>query len=278
MTSVLLTTTVLHWGAVSLYILGTIANSWGLIFQRPGAERAAAYCMLPGLLVHGLALLLRWLDSGHGPYLVKHEVLSSDAWLALGLFLLVARFLPMVKPASLIVFPAVFLLVAISLFLNPAMQELPPTLRSIWLVFHVAFYKIALATLLIALAFSIFFIMKFRLPAPAWAWLGRLPDLAGLDLLAYRFTSFGFVFWGIAMLSGSIWAYQSWGRFWGWDPVETWSLITWLGFGLCLHLRRFFQWTGERAAYLVVLCFGLSLISLFFTALIESSVHSAYFS
>lgn len=276
MNSPLFTNTVLHWGAVFLYVLGTIATAWGIIFQRPGVEKAGFRLMVPGLLMHGLALGLRWLDSGHGPYMVKCEVLSSDAWLALGLFLLLARFVPALRPASLIVFPAVFLLVAISLFLNPAIQELPPTLRSIWLVFHVAFYKIALATLLIALACSIFFIVKSR-----WLqvnWLGRLPELPALDLLAYRFTSFGFVFWGIAMLSGSVWAYQSWGRFWGWDPVETWSLLTWVGFGLYLHLRRFFQWAGEKAAYLSILCFLLSIASLFFTALIESSAHSSYFS
>lgn len=272
----LCTDTVLPWGAVCLYVLGTMANAWGVMLQRPGAERLGHRLMVSGLLVHGLALVLRWLAAGHGPYLVRYEMLSSDAWFVLGVFLFLARFFPALKPASLIVFPAGVLLVAISLSLDPAIQALPPTLRSSWLFFHVASYKIALATLLIALAFSIFYIAKARVPQAVW--LRRLPAVSGLDLFAYRFTSVGFVFWGSAMFSGSMWAYQSWGRFWGWDPVETWSLLTWVGFGFYLHLRRFFQWAGERAACLFILCFGVSMIAIFFTALIDpSSLHSSYF-
>jgi ABC-type transport system involved in cytochrome c biogenesis permease subunit len=79
------------------------------------------------------------------------------------------------------------------------------------------------------------------------------------------------------MLAGSIWAYQSWGIFWNWDPVQTWSLVTWAVFGIYLHLRRFFAWSGERAAWLFVFCFALTLVSLFLTPLFESSIHAEYF-
>ena len=107
-------------------------------------------------------------------------------------------------------------------------------------------------------------------------WLQRLPDLDTIDTYAYRFVGFGFIFWAIAVLTGSIWAYQSWGRFWGWDPVETWSLITWISFGIYLHLRRFYGWKGEKAAYFFIACFFISVISLFFTPYLESSIHSGY--
>ena len=109
------------------------------------------------------------------------------------------------------------------------------------------------------------------------AWLTRLPEQDRLDLYAYRFTGFGFVFWGIAMLAGSIWAYNSWGRYWGWDPVETWSLVTWLMLGIYLHLRRFFRWSGPRAAWLLVACFAMSLFALFVASHMGSSIHAEYF-
>ena len=108
-------------------------------------------------------------------------------------------------------------------------------------------------------------------------WLGKLPDSPVLDLNAYRFAGFGFIFWAIGMLAGSIWAYKSWGRYWGWDPVETWSLITWLIFGIYLHLRRSFRWSGSKAAWFFFLCFFMSLIASFVTSHMGSSIHAEYF-
>lgn len=264
----------LHWAAVVVYAAATVINSYGMIFKREGAERTGYYAAAAGLLVHGVAIIYRWSYSGHGPYMVRYEVFSSDAWVALFFFLLFARFFPKIRPASIFVFPATFLLIALGLFFNPEVRKLPPSLKSIWLVLHVTFYKIALGTILIALALSVFYVLKRRKNT---GWLERLPDTETLDVYAYRFVGFGFVFWAIAMLTGSIWAYQSWGRFWGWDPIETWSLITWLSFGVYLHMRRLFGWRGKKSAYFFILCFLLALVSVFFVPLLESSIHEGYF-
>lgn len=263
-----------HWLAVLCYVGAAITNTYGLIFQKERVEALGNRLVTTGLVVHGAALVWRWQASGHGPYLARYEVLSSCAWVCLFLFLVCRRLYPALRQASLVVFPASFLLIAIGLFTNPEIKRLPPTFRSIWLVFHIGFYKIALATLLIALAYSLLAIVRKR---AAYPWLNRLPGAMEVDLLTYRFAGFGFVFWAIAMLAGSIWAYQSWGRFWAWDPIETWSLITWLGLGIYLHLRRFFGWHGEGAAWLYLICFVLSLVSLFGVSLLTSSIHAAYF-
>jgi len=264
----------LHWLAILIYVAATLANTQGIIFSQVRSERLAYRLLAFGLLIHGLALLYRWWGQGHGPYLVKYEVLSSNAWVALTSFLLFRQRFPQISSASLVVFPSAFLLLAIGLFLDPRAKMLPPTLSTIWLVLHIAFYKIALGTLIIALTFSIFYCLKQKRHA---LWLDRLPALPTLDTYAFRFAGFGFTFWGIAMLAGSIWAYHSWGRFWGWDPVENWSLLTWMLFGIYLHLRRFFAWHGERAAYFFMLCFVASLLALFGTPAITSSIHTEYF-
>lgn len=274
MTNALVIDTGFHWAAVLIYVIAAVMNTYGLIFNKERAERLSYIMVLAGLLVHGTGLLYRWHIAGHGPYMVRYEVLSSNAWIALFFFLLFSRVFPKIRPASIVVFPAGFLTIAIAVFLNPAVRKLPPTLKSIWLVLHVTFYKIALGTILIALAFSLFYILKKRTTGE---WLKRLPDQESIDIYAYRFAGFGFVFWAIGMLAGSIWAFQSWGRFWGWDPVETWSLVTWILFGIYLHLRRFFRWGGEKAAYLFIGCFVVALLAAFFTPLIASSVHSEYF-
>lgn len=266
--------TAIHWTAVIIYVFAAVTNIYGLIFKKDRAERISYFIAIAGLIVHGAALIYRWRIAGHGPYMARYEVLSSNAWVVLLLFLIFSKAYPRIRPASIFVFPSTFLLIALGLFFNPDVKKLPPTLNSIWLVLHVIFSKIALGTALIALTFSIFYILKKRRRVE---WLQRLPDVDSLDVFAYRFAGFSFVFWTISMLAGSIWAYQSWGRFWGWDAVETWSLITCISFGIYLHLRRFFGWKGEKAAYLFMLCFLLSIVVLFFTPLLESSIHSSYF-
>lgn len=264
----------LHWTTVIIYAIASTANASGVIFRKEKAERFSYYVVTAGLLMHGTALIVRWINAGHGPYMVRYEVLSSNAWVAVFLFLVFVRIFPLIRPVSIIVFPSAFFLIALGLFYSAELRKLPPTLNSIWLVLHVLFIKISLATLLIALAFSIFYILRKRAEYP---WLEKLPDIDTIDVYAYRFAGFGFIFWTNATLSGALWAYQSWGRFWGWDPIETWSLITWIFFGIYLHLRRFFGLKGERASVFFILCFVLSIISLFFIPLIQSSIHSEYF-
>jgi cytochrome c-type biogenesis protein CcsB len=265
----------INWLAVFLYILATIANVYGILFNNRTIERRSYYPCAAGLLLHTAALGYWWRIVGHGPYMAPSEVLSSDAWMAVVVYFLFRRFFPRISPASILVFPATFLMVALANFNSPGIRSLPPTFSSIWLIFHIGFYKIALGTLLIACAFSLFVVLKER--GMQAVWLEKLPDLPALDLNAYRFAGFGFIFWAIGMLAGSIWAYKSWGRYWGWDPVETWSLITWLIFGIYLHLRRSFRWQGSKAARFFFLCFFMSLIASFVTSHMGSSIHAEYF-
>lgn len=269
------TCVVLNWVAVFCYVVATISNVAGILFKKERLETISYWPAFGGLAVHTLAIAFWWQVVGHGPYMAPSEVLSSDAWVAMVMFLVFLRMYPKIKPASVVVFPAVFLMIALATMYNPGIRSLPPTFSGIWLIFHIAFYKIALGTLIIALAFSLFFIRKNR-SNPA-TWLTRLPAQETIDIYAYRFAGFGFIFWAIGMLAGSIWAYKSWGRYWGWDPVETWALITWLLLGIYLHLRRFFNWKGNRAAWLLVICFILALVSLFVTSHMGSSIHADYF-
>ncbi|MBI5055207.1 MAG: cytochrome c biogenesis protein CcsA [Nitrospirae bacterium] len=265
---------VFNWAAVIIYAIAIIFNAAGVIFNKEQSERRSYFFVSAGLVSHGSALLYRWITSGHGPYMVRYEVISSDAWIALFLFLIFIKFYPKTKPASVIVFPVTLLALGLSLFFDPKADQLPPSLKSIWLVLHVSFIKIALGAMLIALAFSIFYVLKKHTRTQ---WLQKLPDLETIDVYAYRFAGFGFAFWTITTLAGSIWGYQSWGRFWAWDPIETWALITWIFFGVYLHLRHFFGLKGENAAYLFMLCFLLTLLSVFFVPFLESSIHSEYF-
>jgi ABC-type transport system involved in cytochrome c biogenesis permease subunit len=262
------------WGIVVIYVLTTVVNVAGVIFEKRHLERLSYTGAWVGLALHSIVIAIWWKQVGHGPYMAPAEVLSSDSWMVICCFLLFLRLYPRIREASVLVFPSAFLMLALSLFYNPGIRTLPTTFRSIWLVIHIGLYKVSLATLVIGFAFSVFYLRKSRKQT---SWLERLPDCATLDVYAYRFAGFGFIFWTIGMLAGSIWAYQSWGRFWGWDPVETWSLITCLLLGLYLHLRRFFRLQGSRAAWFFIFCFLLSLMAIFVMSHLSTSIHSEYF-
>lgn len=268
------TNVLLNWTAVFFYVLATIATVSGTIFGKEVMARRSFWLAAVGLVFHSASIVLWWRVVGHGPYMAPCEVLSSNAWMAIVVYLVFRRLYPQVRPVSIVVYPAAFLMLALANFFNPGIRSLPPTFGSVWLIFHISFYKIALGTLIIAFAFSILYLMHGRSTA---AWLKRLPEPVRMDLYAYRFAGFGFIFWTIGMLAGSIWAYKSWGRFWGWDPVETWSLMTWVTFGIYLHLRRFFRWQGGRAAWFFIFCFLLALVSLFVTSHMGSTIHAEYF-
>ncbi len=264
----------LHWGAVLFYVAATVLVVYGAFFRKAAAESLGNLTVWPGIALQTAGLGAWWRIAGHGPYVDRFEVLSAYAWVLVVGFAVFARIYPRVRAAGAVVYPIAFSMTALGLFARPEIKQLPPTFRGIWLVLHILFYNVAFCAIVIALAFSAFYMLRAR---GRLAWLRSLPDLPVVDLYAYRFAGFGFVFWAIGMLAGSIWAYQSWNIFWNWDPVQTWSLVAWVLFGIYLHLRRFFGWEGERAARLFVLCFGAVLVSLFLTPVIESSIHAGYF-
>ncbi|MFA7404963.1 MAG: cytochrome c biogenesis protein CcsA [Pelobacteraceae bacterium] len=263
-----------NWAVVIVYVLATIANVSGALFRKDRFERISYRIAWVGMALHTGLIAVWWAEVGHGPYMAPNEVLSSDAWVTMASYFVFLRIYPRIRPASVLAFPATFLMLALSMFYNPGIRTLPATFRSVWLLIHIGLYKIALATLVIACALAIFYLLKSRTEG---GWLQQLPSLETLDIYSYRFAGFGFIFWTIGMLAGSIWAYQSWGRFWGWDPTETWSLITCLMFGAYLHLRRFFRLQGPYAAWALIVCFIISLVTLFGMATLSGSIHSEYF-
>lgn len=264
----------LHLFAAVFYGIAAALTVVSIIGGRASLGSWARRAVYIALVLHSAAIVTRWIAVGHGPYVSRYEVLSANAWVAISLFEVTAVRLKGLRPLAVFIYPSVLLLMGIGLYTGPEVELLPPTFSGIWLALHVAFYFLAFGTALTAVGASVLYLAKERFPAGR---LARIPEPTELDAIAYRFGGLAFAFWGIGMLAGAIWAYYAWGRFWGWDPVETWSLVTWLAFGIYLHLRRFYAWSGAKAAYLLVACFLLADGTLFFTSLIDGSLHAVYF-
>jgi cytochrome c-type biogenesis protein CcsB len=103
---------------------------------------------------------------------------------------------------------------------------------------------------------------------------GVLPSAAALDRVAYRVIAFAFPIWTFAVIAGGIWAQEAWGRYWGWDPKETWSFVTWTIFAGYLHARSTAGWKGRRAAVIAVVGFISLLITYYAVNLWIVGLHS----
>jgi ABC-type transport system involved in cytochrome c biogenesis permease subunit len=173
-----------------------------------------------------------------------------------------------------VVLPLATLMVAAGLFSNPSIRELPPTFRSVWLAFHIGLAKLAAGAFLLSLASAV--LLLFDLGKGS-AWRERLPAAEALDGYTVRFVGFGFMFWTCTVAAGAIWAHQSWGRYWGWDPVETWSLVTWLVYGSFLHARLFFRLRPQTTAWAAIAAFAVFILTIMVLPFLMPSLHSAYF-
>ncbi|MFM7499962.1 MAG: c-type cytochrome biogenesis protein CcsB [Actinomycetota bacterium] len=145
---------------------------------------------------------------------------------------------------------------AVTLLYVPS-APLVPALKSPWLVIHVSAAIISGGVFLlancIAAAYLILEQMEKKRAGARPEWAMRLPKLETLDQLSYRLVVLVFPLWTFAIIAGAIWAEAAWGRYWGWDPKETWSFITWVGYAAYLHARVTAGWRGKRAAWLCLI-------------------------
>ena len=102
----------------------------------------------------------------------------------------------------------------------------------------------------------------------------RLPNADRLDSLAYRTIAFVFPVWTFAVIAGAIWAENAWGRYWGWDPKETWAFITWVAYAAYLHARATAGWKGRKAAYIALVAFGCFVFNFIGINILVSGLHS----
>jgi cytochrome c-type biogenesis protein CcsB len=173
--------------------------------------------------------------------------------------------------------PVAVLLLGGAMFTPKADLPLTPNLASYWLFIHVAFAFLAFAAFVASFGLGIVYVLRRRSKSGRWTErLERFPAQDVVDELTTRFVLAGFLFWGIMIVTGAIWANQAWGRYWGWDPIETWSLIVWIVYALYLHARYTMGWRGERLAWFAIVAMPVSLFALLGTPIVFNSIHGGY--
>jgi cytochrome c-type biogenesis protein CcsB len=258
------------WGAVLAYIgAGTLAIVAVVMNRRP--ERAILALIAAGLAMHTVSIVLRWVRLDHGPFVTLFEILSSNVWSLTLVFAIAYWRVRAVRPAAAVVMPVLFVLMGWLLVASPDEGRLPPTYHTLWLYVHVAFGKIFLGSVLVAVGVS--GLVLLRSAGLASARLAALPDDARLDELAFRFMVLGFVFETLMLIAGAIWAQDAWGRYWAWDPLETWSFLTWLALAFFLHLRVTFRLAPRFGAGAIIVVFMLAFLTFFGVPFVSTAPH-----
>ncbi|HZP86906.1 MAG TPA: cytochrome c biogenesis protein CcsA [Burkholderiales bacterium] len=258
------------WIALLAYVLaGTLAIGAAVLGKRP--DRSVLVLILAGLALHTVSLALRWGRVGHGPFLTLFEILASNIWSLLLVFAIAYWRIKAVRPIAAVVMPILFLMMGWLLMTNPGEGHLPPTYHTIWLYIHVGFGKIFLGAVLVAVGLAGVIILRWGELEPRS--FARLPDSARLEELAYRFLALGLVFETLMLLSGAIWAQDAWGRYWAWDPLETWALLTWLLLAFALHVRFTLKPSPAFGATMVLAVFALAFLTFFGVPFISTAAH-----
>jgi cytochrome c-type biogenesis protein CcsB len=211
----------------------------------------------------------RWISTGHVPTIGNFENALVGAWFIVMMVLWASwrdRY-PLLATGAL---PFALLIMGGSALSDTSARPMVASLQSFWLYIHIFFAWLAYGAYTVACGAGIAYLLRARKVGDD----PREDGLARLDELMFRSVVFGFITDAVMIAAGAIWAKNLWGAYWSWDPVETWSLLSWLVYGVALHLRITMGWRGRRLAWVVVFAILGVLISFWGVNLVmEGSSH-----
>ena len=244
--------------------------------------RAAVACSAAGALAHLVAVVTRGLAVHRAPWGDMYEFITALTCVAAIFFVyIVVRYRAWALGVFVMGAVVLALGLAQTLIYTPA-GPLVPALQSYWLSIHVTAMTLATGIFFVAAVLGIMYLVaeryRRRIDAgkakPGNGLIDRIPSAQTLDKLTYRTVVFGFPVWTFGVIAGAIWADQAWGRYWGWDPVETWAFITWVIYAAYLHARATAGWRGARAHYIQLLGFASLVTNMLVVQVFITGMHS----
>lgn len=299
--------------ALVLYLAAAIAYFHHLAFRRRVVLSAARVAAYVGVAVHLGSILARGIAAERVPWGNLFEYVTVVGFLLVAAFLFVERRWHTESVGGFALGAAVATLGGSTLVYVPP-GPLVPALNSYWLRIHVVMAALSSALFALGFVFTVLYLFQQRrearlsarnvapsdaeppliaagagerpddyvpaeepdaAPAPVHpSERSRLPTAERLDRIAYRTIVFAFPIWTLAILFGAIWAEEAWGRYWGWDPKEVWSFVTWVVFAGYLHARATVGWRGKRAAVLAVIGFAALVFNVIVVNTVIAGLHS----
>ncbi|MHC4636574.1 MAG: cytochrome c biogenesis protein CcsA [Planctomycetota bacterium] len=212
--------------------------------------------MIVGFFCHTVAIINRWVVTGHPPALRIYENCVAAAWLIGLLFLFIQGVVRKFKVIALGLLPFMILTLFYGLLQKPQLEALTTAYQGYWVWMHIYFSFMGYGSYIIATGTSGLYLIKSRKQGEV-----ESADLNKLSNLSLHLIIFGFIMQMGWIVTGAIWTKRAYGTFWQWAGVEIWSVISWLFYGLYLHLHYSLGWKGKKAAWLALACFVVLLIS-----------------
>ncbi len=253
--------------------VGNVGNRFGL---------AAVIITVIGAVLHLTSIAIRGAAVDSVPWSNMYEFASAAGFVAVAAFLAVLTRAPGLRYLGLFVmFPVAVLMFLAGTVLYSQASPLVPALQSYWLAIHVTAAASSEGVLMTSSVLTILYLIRRRFDARTAAGLpfrlahfsSRLPAASTLDRNAYRLAAFAFPIYTFGVIAGAIWAEAAWGRYWGWDPKETWAFIAWVVYAAYLHARA----TGgfrKYAPWINLLGFGAMTFNFFVVNIVISGLHS----
>ncbi|GAA4756170.1 c-type cytochrome biogenesis protein CcsB [Modestobacter marinus] len=244
--------------------------------------RVGVALTLVGALAQAGVLIGRSVAAGRVPWGNMYEFATAAVLVGVVAYLVLAMRMPALRRIGVFVLgPTVIALVLIGLYLYAESGPLVAALRSNWLVVHVSAAILSFGVFIVSGVASALYLVAVRRERSSLTtgsrsagWADRLPSAATMDQVAHRTAIFGFPIWTFAVIAGAIWAESAWGRFWGWDPKETWAFISWALYAAYLHARTTAGWRGRPAAWTNLVALASLVFNLLFVNLVSTGLHS----
>jgi len=227
-----------------------------LVFKPEKWYKWATFLVSAGIISQTLSITLRWLSTNHPPVYSVYEHTLTNSFAVILAFLLIIKKYPKVKVFGAGAVGITLLMLGHGMLSGTGQSTLSTPYKSNWLWVHVGFGQLAYGAFIISALIAVGYLLKDRAINSGIKDLGiyeKLPELSTMDELIFKFVAIGFIGETGMIASGSIWAAALWGSYWSWEPLQTWSLISWLIYGAFLHLRLTMGWNGRRTAWLSLL-------------------------
>jgi len=258
------------------------AGAFKAIWEAGPWVRAAVALSMLGTLAHVVAVTTRGLAVHRAPWGNMYEFITALTCVA-AIFFCYILIRYRAWPLGVFVMGAVVIALGLAeALINTPAGPLVPALQSYWLSIHVTAMTLATGIFFVAAVLGIMYLVAERYrkrvaagkAEPGNGLIARIPSAAQLDKLTYRTVVFGFPVWTFGVMAGAIWADQAWGRYWGWDPVETWAFVTWVIYAAYLHARATAGWRGARAHYIQLVAFATLMVNIFVIQIFITGMHS----
>ncbi|MGB4612933.1 MAG: c-type cytochrome biogenesis protein CcsB [Erysipelotrichaceae bacterium] len=245
--------TMLFYGALIGYLLSMVLFILFFVNKNDKQGKYGRNILLIGFVIHTLALVVRTINTGRLPLSNQYEFATTFAWAIALCFLIFEKKFDF-RALGTFVTPILFLIIGYAAMRDKSVRPLMPALQSKWLAIHVGLAIISYGAFAVAAGVSGMYLLRDKFNQDTF-FKRNIPETDKLDDLSYRAIALGFLLLSLVIITGAIWAEAAWGRYWAWDPKETWALITWIIYSIYLHLRISKGWRGERAAWFSIIGF-----------------------